>query len=417
MKFLGEMLVERGAISTADLDKAQQIKNSVGGRLGALLVANGAVSEDIVLATQAERLGVAYLRADADLPEEVSVYRFMAESPVKLDWFLDNAVLLWRCDDGLCCLARDIEDRALREALGYFYPGDPVTFCLAANHQIDRLLDFVRKERAIEDLFSSDNAMLLREMAEEAPIIELVNNLLAQAVDVNASDIHVEPAEEHFAVRLRVDGVLRTPPNATPRSLPRGGVAHQADRRPRYRRAPLAAGRPHFAAHRWQGYGHPRVYRAVRLRRVDRAAPPGPAKRRFRVGAIGHGSGPLGHIPRLAGGQQRHRPRHRAHRLRQVHHLGRRVGGNGRRHQEDHYRRGPGGVSDAEHHADPSACGDRLHVRACAAAHPPARPGRHHGGRDPRFGNRRHRDPLGPHRPLGAVYRPHQRRPSPASPA
>ena len=210
MKFLGEMLVERGAISTADLDKAQQIQNSVGGRLGALLVANGAVSEDIVLATQAERLGVAYLRADADLPEDIAVYRFMAESPVKLDWFLDNAVLLWRCDDGLCCLARDIEDRALREALGYFYPGDPVSFCLAANHQIDRLLDFVRKERAIEDLFSGDNAMLLREMAEEAPIIELVNNLLAQAVDVNASDIHVEPAEEHFAVRLRIDGVLHT---------------------------------------------------------------------------------------------------------------------------------------------------------------------------------------------------------------
>ena len=45
-------------------------------------------------------------------------------------------------------------------------------------------------------MFSGDNAMLLREMAEEAPIIELVNNLLSQAVDLDASDIHVEPAEE-----------------------------------------------------------------------------------------------------------------------------------------------------------------------------------------------------------------------------
>ena len=77
-------------------------------------------------------------------------------------------------------------------------------------HHIDRLLDFVRKERAIEDLYSGDSARQLREMAEEAPIIELVNNLLSQAVDAGASDIHVEPAEDQFAVRMRVDGVLHT---------------------------------------------------------------------------------------------------------------------------------------------------------------------------------------------------------------
>ena len=47
-------------------------------------------------------------------------------------------------------------------------------------------------------------------MAEEAPVIELVNNLLSTAVDIGASDIHVEPAEEQFAVRMRVDGVLHT---------------------------------------------------------------------------------------------------------------------------------------------------------------------------------------------------------------
>ena len=210
MKLLGDMLVESGAITAADLDKAQQIRSTIGGRLGPLLVANGAVSEDVVLAAQSERLGVAYLRSDDALPEDMAVYRFMVESPIKLDWFLDNAVLLWRQDGALRCLARDIEDQALLEALGYFYPCEPVAFCLAPNHQIDRLLDSVRKERAIEDLFSGDNALLLREMAEEAPIIELVNNLLAQAVDLNASDIHVEPAEEAFAVRMRIDGVLHT---------------------------------------------------------------------------------------------------------------------------------------------------------------------------------------------------------------
>lgn len=210
MKSLGDMLLERKAVTPADLEKARHIQQTAGGNLGALLVGIGALSEDVLLQTISEQLGVVYLRRGDELPENLAVYRFMAESPIKLDWFLDNAVLLWRRGDELCCIARDIQDRALLETLGYFYPGEPVTFHLAADHQLDRLLEAVRKERAMETLFSGDDARQLRELAEEAPIIALVSNLLAQAVDLEASDIHVEPAEELFAVRMRVDGVLHT---------------------------------------------------------------------------------------------------------------------------------------------------------------------------------------------------------------
>jgi general secretion pathway protein E len=48
----------------------------------------------------------------------------------------------------------------------------------------------------------------LREMAEEAPVVELVSNLMAQAVEQRASDIHLEPEERQFSVRFRIDGVL-----------------------------------------------------------------------------------------------------------------------------------------------------------------------------------------------------------------
>ena len=209
-KRLDELLVERNDVQQADIDKALQIQRTVGGRLGPLLVRTGAISEDLLLRRLAEQQGARYLRSADELPDSLDVYQFMAESPIKLDWFLDHAVLMWKQDDALCCIARDILDHSLRATLTYFYPRERVTFCLAANHQIDRLLDFVRKERAIEDLYSGDSARQLREMAEEAPIIELVNNLLSQAVDAGASDIHVEPAEEQFAVRMRVDGVLHT---------------------------------------------------------------------------------------------------------------------------------------------------------------------------------------------------------------
>ena len=209
-KRLDELLVERNDVQQADIDKALQIQRTVGGRLGPLLVRTGAISEDLLLRRLAEQRGARYLRSADELPDSLDVYQFMAESPIKLDWFLDHAVLMWKQDEGLCCIARDILDHSLRATLTYFYPRERVTLCLAVNHQIDRLLDFVRKERAIEDLYSGDSARQLREMAEEAPIIELVNNLLSQAVDAGASDIHVEPAEEQFAVRMRVDGVLHT---------------------------------------------------------------------------------------------------------------------------------------------------------------------------------------------------------------
>ena len=209
-KRLGELLVARKAVQPDDVARALQIQQSVGGKLGALLVRTGALSEDVLLRTLAEQQDAVYLRDATELPENPTVYRFLSESPIKLDWFLDHSALLWDRDGALCCIARDIQDRALLETLAYFYPGRRVTFYLAANHQIDRLLDFVRKERAIESLFSEDNAKQLREMAEEAPVIELVNNLLSQAVDLEASDIHVEPAEESFGVRMRVDGVLHT---------------------------------------------------------------------------------------------------------------------------------------------------------------------------------------------------------------
>ena len=210
MKRLGELLVERNAIQPSDLEKALYIQRTAGGRLGALLVRTGAISEDVLLATLSDQLGAVYLRDADELPEQLDVYRFMSDSQIKLDWFLDHAALLWEVDGAICCTAKDIRDHALLETFSYFYPGQEITYFLAPNHQIDRMLDGVRKERAIEDLFSGDDAKALREMAEEAPVIELVNNLLSTAVDLGASDIHVEPMEEQFVVRMRVDGVLHT---------------------------------------------------------------------------------------------------------------------------------------------------------------------------------------------------------------
>ena len=48
----------------------------------------------------------------------------------------------------------------------------------------------------------------LKDLAQEAPIIRLVNNYISYALEVNASDIHFEPTREYFKVRFRIDGIL-----------------------------------------------------------------------------------------------------------------------------------------------------------------------------------------------------------------
>ena len=55
---------------------------------------------------------------------------------------------------------------------------------------------------------ASEDLEHLRDMASEAPVIRLVNAIVAQAVEKRASDIHIEPFEKEFRVRFRVDGVL-----------------------------------------------------------------------------------------------------------------------------------------------------------------------------------------------------------------
>ena len=111
-KRLGELLVERNDVSAADIEKTLRIQASVGGRLGALLVRTGAISEDLLMRRLAEQQGARYLRGADELPDSLEVYQFLSESSIKLDWFLDNAVLIWRREEELFCIARDIQDHA-----------------------------------------------------------------------------------------------------------------------------------------------------------------------------------------------------------------------------------------------------------------------------------------------------------------
>lgn len=93
---------------------------------------------------------------------------------------------------------------------------EPVRFRAAQGDEVRRLIKYWRAELSptidttTDDLFVSgfEDDEELKDLASEAPIIRLVNHLFARALDLNASDIHFEPNEEHLDVRCRVDGIM-----------------------------------------------------------------------------------------------------------------------------------------------------------------------------------------------------------------
>lgn len=204
---LGELLLERGLLAAVDLQRALTVQAQVGGRLGQVLVRLGALSEETLLPVLVEQLGVPALSA-SDWPQDAAALRLPEDFALSPDWCIDQGVVPWMLPGGDLCLvvARDPIDAATNEVLDRRLPA-PWAWRLARAQDVERLLDaFQRANRAATE--DDDDIGHLRELAEEAPVIELVNNLLAQAMDRNASDIHVEPGEAVFSVRFRIDGVL-----------------------------------------------------------------------------------------------------------------------------------------------------------------------------------------------------------------
>ena len=195
-------------VAEDDLVKARSLTDTNATRLGPLLVRMGALSEEKYLEVFSDVAGMLVVPRDRALPDEQDVYRFAKAGPINFDWLLEHEVVLWESDQAVFAIAKDPANPLIQQTLQYFFDDTKLTWCLSANHHLDRFLSFMSQERAVEDLFAGGD-LRLQELAEEAPVVELVNNVIAQATDARASDIHIEPGDGQFAVRLRVDGVLR----------------------------------------------------------------------------------------------------------------------------------------------------------------------------------------------------------------
>lgn len=207
---LGELLIRKGLLDADDLEQALELQKERGDKIGRILIDLGFVNPRDVLTTLSEQLQIPLLTADDFPPVLPEVDRI---TPRYMRQFLFLPI---RIDDSTLTVAMsdplDFETVAtLRQFSGLNVKG-----VLAAEREILDSIDkyFGEQEQEGDGVFGAvDDADAiqiehLRDMASEAPVIRLVNSMISQALELRASDIHLEPFEKEFRVRFRVDGVL-----------------------------------------------------------------------------------------------------------------------------------------------------------------------------------------------------------------
>ncbi|MDT4802346.1 type II secretion system protein E [compost metagenome] len=208
---LGQRLLERGLVTQQELERALDLQRKLGGRLGGILVRSGALSENMLMQVLAEQLQMPLVGEHLPRPADEAIAGFLQSTPINTDWFVEEQVVVWEEGGQLLFAARDPFSPSILETLGYFYPERAARAVLCRSQDLDAWLEhslILTRQDATQGSHGGDDVRHLREMAEEAPVVELVNNVMGQAIEKRSSDIHIEPREFDFRVRFRIDGVL-----------------------------------------------------------------------------------------------------------------------------------------------------------------------------------------------------------------
>jgi general secretion pathway protein E len=169
----------------------------------------GKFADEVASFWKLPRLGLQELMSVVGIVEQFSP-RFLRES----------SVFPFRADDGSFGLAvSDPADAAAIRA-AEIVRGDAAWIAVASFDDIVAVLERRLGERVAETAdvteserrFGDEDIDSLRDLASGAPVVRAVNHLLERAIELRASDIHIEPFRTGLVVRMRVDGILRTIP-------------------------------------------------------------------------------------------------------------------------------------------------------------------------------------------------------------
>ncbi len=217
-----ELLVARGRLREADLQRAQKVMEPGDENLVSLLERLGMVSERDVAEALAELMQLK-LVSSKDVPETPPAIelpmRFMRDK---------HLVPVHESEQQVDLLMADPRDQFAIDAVRLATDKD-VNLAIGVRSEIDNIIeryfgggrseiDQIAENLGDDLAAGEEDVDQLRDLASEAPVIRLVNLVMQRAVEARASDIHIEPFENRLKVRYRIDGVLQeveAPPSSS----------------------------------------------------------------------------------------------------------------------------------------------------------------------------------------------------------
>ncbi len=231
---LGEILLAEGMITEEQIAEAVSIQKKEGGRLGELLIKLGYIDEEQIVYALSKQLAIPRISLSSGRLKPTDDAEL--KNIIPYDFAIKNLVLpLSRNLNVLTIALFDPLDLILIDNLKKLtgYEINPVIS--TRSDIIEAIENFYGKERAfqqaIKDSYKKTEDTTIVEdysgielsldkliaKTEEAPVVKLVDLIIRQAIEENASDIHIEPQRDKLSLRYRIDGVLYEipPPSKT----------------------------------------------------------------------------------------------------------------------------------------------------------------------------------------------------------
>jgi len=211
---IGDLLVEHKVISEAQLQQALADQKSSGRKLGKVLIENGFVEEDRMLQFLSQQLKLPFI--------DLKFYKYNPDVARKLPETHARRLRALPLDEGQNSMTVAMADPTDIFAFDELFKllKTHITLALVRESDLLNIIDSVyRQTDAItsfaeelgEELSSSDidlNEMIETDDVAEAPVVKLLQSIFEDAVQIGASDIHIEPDDAVLRIRQRIDGVL-----------------------------------------------------------------------------------------------------------------------------------------------------------------------------------------------------------------
>lgn len=219
---LGDLLISAGLITQEQLDEGLALQKGSGKRLGTVLQEHGFITESELIEALQMQLGIEFIDlSKVNIPTELvqMVPKNIAKQYQVVPVRAARDELYIAMSDPLNFYAiEEVRKASKKKVVPMVAMSGAVERAiqvLYGNEGAAKAIEEMKREAAItgETTAAVDNAFAANQVGEEsanqAPAIRLVNAIIERAVTERASDIHMEPRETEFSVRMRIDGLLR----------------------------------------------------------------------------------------------------------------------------------------------------------------------------------------------------------------